>query len=111
MKVCFPILSRLQRIHIILHVVTDLYILLFDAILANPDKVGHGREGYFFAENGEHVWYDICKEITKSLFEFGHGNSDEPTALTSEECLKFFGTEVREHDYEQCYYCLLKRSY
>lgn len=33
--------------------VTDLYLRLFDTLLTNPEKVSHGREGYFIGENGE----------------------------------------------------------
>ena len=75
--------------------VADLFIVLFDAIVANPDKVGHGREGYFFGESGEHTWYDISKAISKALVELGLGKSEEPTTLTPEELVKYFGSEVR----------------
>ena len=35
--------------------VAVLYIVLFDGILNNPDKTGHGWEGFYFGENGEHT--------------------------------------------------------
>lgn len=74
----------------------DLFIVLFDSIVANPDKVGHGREGYYFGENGEHTWYDISKAISKALVELGHGKSEEPSTFTPEEIIKYFGSEVRD---------------
>ncbi|KAL4252221.1 NAD(P)-dependent Metabolic Enzyme [Abortiporus biennis] len=74
--------------------VADLYIVLLDAILANPGTVGHGREGYYFVENGEHTWYDISKEIAKALYDLGRGKSPEPTTFTSEELTKYFGSEM-----------------
>ena len=41
----------------------DFFIILFNAILSNPEKVGHGRDGYYFGENGDFLWYDVvgCK--------------------------------------------------
>lgn len=75
--------------------VADLYITLLDAIVENPEKVGHGREGFYFAESGEHRWYDISKEVSRVLVELGRGKSDEPTAFTREELPKYFLSEVR----------------
>ncbi|OBZ72502.1 Uncharacterized protein C2A9.02 [Grifola frondosa] len=70
----------------------DLYIVLFNSILANPDTTGHGREGFYFAENGEHTWYDISKTVSKVLAEHGIG-TDEPTTFSTEELIKYFGSE------------------
>ena len=79
--------------------VADLYIVLFDSIVANPDKVGHGREGYYFGESGEHTWGDISKAIGKALVELGHGKDEEPTTFTPGELVKYFGSEVRVNHY------------
>ncbi|KAI0789837.1 hypothetical protein C8Q75DRAFT_762665 [Abortiporus biennis] len=73
--------------------VSELYIVLLNAILEPPDSAGHGREGYYFGENGEHTWYEICKEIAKTLHELGRGKSDEPTTFSTEELVKYFGSE------------------
>ncbi|KAI0368793.1 NAD-P-binding protein [Pilatotrama ljubarskyi] len=70
----------------------DLYLLLIDAALANPDNVPHGREGFYYAENGEHTWYDISKAIARALHEFGVVQSDEPTAFSVAELEKYFGS-------------------
>lgn len=72
----------------------DLFIVLYDAILNNPDKIGHGRDGFYFGENGEHLWYDISKAIGKALVKRGISESDEPTTFTKEELAKYFGSEV-----------------
>jgi len=72
--------------------VADLYIVLFDAITANPEGVGHGWEGFYFGENGEHTWYDISKEIARVFVELGLGGTDEPTAFTDEELVKYWGS-------------------
>ncbi|OCH93024.1 NAD(P)-binding protein [Obba rivulosa] len=74
--------------------VADLYIVLFDAIMTRPDAVAHGREGYYFAENGEHTWYDISKAVGRALVELGVSETDEPTTLSREELIKYFGSEA-----------------
>ena len=69
--------------------VVDLYITLFDAILSNR-PAGHGRDGYYFGENGENSLYDVCRAISQALVELGRGYSPEPTTLSVEENLKYF---------------------
>ncbi|KAL0954820.1 hypothetical protein HGRIS_003765 [Hohenbuehelia grisea] len=68
----------------------DLYIALFDAVLNNSDT-GHGLDGYYFGENGEHSLYDIGKSIAQALFDLGKGQSPEPTPFTEEDIRKYFG--------------------
>ncbi|KAJ3558023.1 hypothetical protein NM688_g1161 [Phlebia brevispora] len=70
----------------------DLYIILWDAINTNPDAVRHGREGYYFLENGEHLWYKISKEIGHAMVALCLSTSDEPTSFSEEELLKYFGS-------------------
>lgn len=72
----------------------DLYIVLYDAIVKNPATVGHGRDGYYFAENGEYSWYEVSKEIGKAMVELGLSKSEEPTTFTTEELIKYWGFEV-----------------
>ncbi|KAF9807202.1 hypothetical protein IEO21_08317 [Rhodonia placenta] len=78
------------NIHI--HDVADLYIVLFDAITANPEGVGHGWEGFYFGENDEHTWYDVGKAISKALVDVGIGGTDGPTELTDEELTRYWGS-------------------
>lgn len=73
----------------------DLHILVFDGLLANSDKVGHGVSGYYFGENGELSWYDIAKAIGKAMVKHGVCETDEPSSFTSEELLKYLGNDVR----------------
>lgn len=72
----------------------ELYILLFDIILSSPSSVGHGREGFYFGENGEHSLYDVGKEIARVLVELGKGRTDVPTIFSEEEIQKYFGVSV-----------------
>ncbi|CAL1716972.1 unnamed protein product [Somion occarium] len=73
--------------------VSDLYIILFDAVTANSDKLGHGLNGFHFGENGEHRWYDISRAIGQAFVEFGISGDPEPTSFTEEELDKYFGSE------------------
>ncbi len=68
---------------------------LFDTIMTKQDTVGHGREGFYFGENGEHTWYSISKEIASVLFQEGISQSDEPTSFSKEELIQYWGSEVR----------------
>ena len=76
-------------------IVADLYIVIFDALTANPEGVGHGWEGFYFGENGEHTWYDISKEIARTFVKLGLGGTDEPTTFTDEELARYWGSVVR----------------
>ncbi|KAF8994636.1 hypothetical protein BDQ17DRAFT_1311401 [Cyathus striatus] len=69
---------------------SSFYITLLDAILSDKD-VGHGREGFFFGENGEHTLYQVGEAIAKALFEIGIGKSLQPITFTKEETDKYFG--------------------
>ncbi|ESK83754.1 NAD-P-binding protein [Moniliophthora roreri MCA 2997] len=73
-----------------IHELTDLYSLLYDAILNNPDKIGHGREGYYFGASGEHKLYDISKAIGDAMVELGLSDDAEPTTFTDEDINKYF---------------------
>ncbi|EGN98930.1 hypothetical protein SERLA73DRAFT_181658 [Serpula lacrymans var. lacrymans S7.3] len=73
--------NRWPNIHI--DDTASLYIVLYDAILAN--KAGHGREGLYFGENGEHLMFDVNKAVAEVLHELGKSRSPEPIVLTEEE--------------------------
>jgi len=70
--------------------VADLYVVLYDSIVSNP-ATGHGREGIYFAKNGEHTYYDIAKAIGGILTRMGKIDNPEPTTFTQEEIVKYFG--------------------
>ncbi|EKM78697.1 hypothetical protein AGABI1DRAFT_41510, partial [Agaricus bisporus var. burnettii JB137-S8] len=67
----------------------DLYIALFDAAIADP-RTRHGREGYYFGENGEHTLYEVGKHIGRVLVELGKSDIAEPTTFTPKEIDKYF---------------------
>ncbi|KAK4949341.1 hypothetical protein LTR10_011959 [Elasticomyces elasticus] len=47
-----------------------------------------GAEGYYFCENGEHVWGDISKKVAKEAKKQGLIETDEVKSLTPEEADK-----------------------
>ena len=71
----------------------DLYYRLFDAALNDQQGLSHGREGYFFAENGEHSMYDLCKAFGEALVALGRAEDAEPTVFTPEERVEYFGMD------------------
>ena len=70
--------------------VADLYVVLYNSIVSDP-ATAHGREGIYFGENGEHPLHDVGKAIGDALAEIGKLDNPEPTMLTKEETLKYFG--------------------
>ncbi|KAH9887370.1 NAD-P-binding protein [Cubamyces lactineus] len=74
--------------------VAALYVLLLDAVLNDPAKIGHGWEGFYFAENGEHSWYQVQRAIGEALIKRGITQDPEPTPFTTEELAKYFGSEA-----------------
>lgn len=93
-------LCRPSRFHSVLiqhyiDAVADMYITLLDALLENPDRVGHGWEGIYYGENGHIIsWYDICKGIGEALVALGVTDDPEPTPFTDEELIKYWGSIV-----------------
>ena len=73
--------------------VADLYIDLFNAIRANPDVIGHGRKGYYFALNDEHKLYDVSKELGRVLFALGKASTDEPKPFTEDEITRYYNVK------------------
>jgi len=70
--------------------VADLYIVLYNSIVSNP-TTAHGREGIYFGESGEHTSYDVNKAVGEALLAIGKLDNAEPTTLTKEEVVKYFG--------------------
>ncbi|KAJ3024045.1 hypothetical protein HKX48_007976 [Thoreauomyces humboldtii] len=71
--------------------VADLYLVIFDAVRTHPEKVGHGREGFYFAENGQYALIDSTRQIGRVLHELKLADTAEPSAFSEEEIKKFLG--------------------
>ncbi|KAJ3514591.1 hypothetical protein NLJ89_g2290 [Agrocybe chaxingu] len=74
--------------------VADLYVALYDSIKTNPKGTGHGREGFYIAENGEHTMYQIGKAIAEDLVARGKATNPEPSTFTGEEINIYFGASL-----------------
>ena len=61
-----------------------MYIIVYDSVDLNP-AMGHGREGYYFAENGEYSQYEAAKAISEAMLANGKGTTLEPTTFKTEE--------------------------
>ncbi|KAF8223098.1 NAD(P)-binding protein [Tricholoma matsutake] len=70
--------------------IADLYITVFDFARSNP-LTGHGREGFYFGENGETSYLNVVNAIGQAMVELGISKSAEPTSYTKEEMDKYFG--------------------
>jgi hypothetical protein len=71
----------------------DLYANLYDRIMADADT-GHGRNGFYFVESGEHSLYDVGKEIGAALVGLEKADSAEPTTFTQADLDKYFGVRL-----------------
>jgi len=85
--------------HINIDDLADLYIIIFDSIRSGTNKV-HGREGFYFSENGELNWYAMAKAIAVALHEIGKAPSSEPEPYRPEEIAaaglaKYMGCNAR----------------
>ena len=70
-------------------------MLLTQLLVDSPEKVAHGREGTYFAENGEHTHADLAKHLGEILFAFGAVETAEPLQLVTPE--QMAGAKVRIH--------------
>ncbi|KAI0364431.1 NAD-P-binding protein [Pilatotrama ljubarskyi] len=66
-----------------------VYEVLWNSIVSGKG-IGHGKEGYYFAENGEHRLYDIAKAIGAALKDLDLAETDEPSSFTKEELVNYF---------------------
>ena len=73
------------------HVVdlSKVYVKLVEAAAAKGGKVSWGADGYYFAENGEHVWGDIYKAVAVSSHKAGYIPSDEVVSISADEADQF----------------------
>ncbi|KAG6880111.1 hypothetical protein C0992_005818 [Termitomyces sp. T32_za158] len=65
------------------------YVGLGKNVLARKE-LGHGREGFYFAENGEYIMWDIAKAVGQTLHDAGKLKCPAPSSYTEEEMREFF---------------------
>lgn len=85
----FPICSVLgiDEAHLRL-AAADVYIVIYDAILEGKAP-GHGREGFYFVENGHYLFKDVSVKIGEALYELGVSETAEPNAFTQDDFKQF----------------------
>ena len=65
--------------------VAELYMILTQRLIDAPEQVSHGREGWFFAENGVHSHLEPVNRIGSELFALGALQSPEPVRFMTED--------------------------
>lgn len=68
----------------------DLFGLVFSAVRAGQ-PIGHGTDGYYIGENGEHMLYAVSRAIGEALVALGKASTDKVTTFSPEELDKYFG--------------------
>ncbi|KAG4443179.1 hypothetical protein IFR05_001321 [Cadophora sp. M221] len=79
------------------HDLSDLFVLLVEAAIVNKpdmDEKLWGKEGYFLAENGHHVWGEVSKQVGESAFEKGYIKEKGTKAMSPEEAKEVAGFEA-----------------
>ena len=71
------------NVHI--HDLSDCYIKLVEAAVEGGAKATWGKEGYYFAENGEHIWGHISKAVANAAHKQGLLSSDEIVSISEKE--------------------------
>ncbi|RAH81592.1 NAD(P)-binding protein [Aspergillus japonicus CBS 114.51] len=84
-------LSRWNNVHV--HDLSRVFELLVQAALepsSRDDLEIWGAHGYYFAENGEHVWGDLSVAVGEETFRQGYIKGDKPElrAWSIEEAVK-----------------------
>ncbi|GHJ86682.1 hypothetical protein NliqN6_3084 [Naganishia liquefaciens] len=70
--------------------VAELFMVVYDLALAG-NKGNHGRQGYFFAESGEHTLFAVGQTIGQAMVKYKLTDNPEPSTFSKEEIDKYFG--------------------
>ncbi|KAI4221893.1 MAG: hypothetical protein L6R36_006560 [Xanthoria steineri] len=76
------------------HDLSEVFVALVEAAAAGGGNASWGAEGYYFTENGEHVWGEISKAVVSAAYKAGFALSDEVKAHSNDEINEMchFGT-------------------
>ncbi|KAH8691884.1 hypothetical protein BGW36DRAFT_400046 [Talaromyces proteolyticus] len=69
----------------------DAYVILVEKALKGGGGAGWNSEGYYFVENGQHIWGDLAKAVAADGFKKGYLTSADVDQLSEEECLRLQG--------------------
>ena len=67
---------------------SKVYLALVEAATEGGGKATWGKAGYYFTENGEHIWGEISKVVASSAQQQGFISSDEVVSVSAEEADK-----------------------
>ncbi|OJT03680.1 hypothetical protein TRAPUB_5708 [Trametes pubescens] len=70
--------------------VTDIFVRLLDANLNSPEKVSHGREGYFFGVNDEFSAREGLQPVADALFALKRISSPELAKYSFDDIAKYY---------------------
>lgn len=75
--------GRFSNVHV--RDLSDLYLRLVEAAANSTGNAFWNGQGYYFAENGEHVWGEISRKVTSEAYKQGFLPSDHLISVTGEE--------------------------
>ena len=67
------------------HDLSEVFVALVEAAAAGGGNASWGDEGYYFTENGEHIWGEISKAVASAAHKQGFIPSDEVQSHSNEE--------------------------
>ena len=70
---------------------SDCFLKLVEAAAVGGGTATWGKEGYYFTENGEHVWSNAAEWVASAAQEQGYIASDQVDSLTLEEVTQLIG--------------------
>lgn len=88
-------LTEWDNVHV--HDLSDLFVLLVEATVANKSDMDAklwGKEGYFLAENGHHVWGEVSRQVGEAAFNEGYIKTKEVASMSVGEAKETAGFEA-----------------
>ncbi|KIV82017.1 hypothetical protein PV11_04158 [Exophiala sideris] len=93
-------LNRWPNIHV--QDLSDLILALVDNALQGGERATWGQEGYYFCENGEHVWGHMAKLVSQAAKDHGYISDANVVSWSAQEADErvpfgalFWGTNSR----------------
>jgi nucleoside-diphosphate-sugar epimerase len=77
--------------HVHINDIAELFLVLFNTIVQEPERAGHGWNGFYFGENGSYKYNTLGVKIGEALVKAGKATEASPKPFTKEEVDKYFG--------------------
>ena len=78
--------AQWDNVHI--YDLSNLYVKLVEAAVSGGGKATWGKEGYYFAEHGSHIWGEVAKTLALSAHKSGLIPTSELKSISSTEANK-----------------------